>query len=315
MKYFYLLGLLFFFSCGDDSPEADVPVTGVSILPANAILSIGATVQLDVDVLPANATNKSVSWSSSNESVATVDVNGLVEGITAGDATITATTQNGSHSAQIEITVTSTSTGNQISHGGKVWDLFNSSVYTIKTNDATTLQLDLAQNALWFNGSQGGLIYQTVTGDFTFTANVNAVKRTNNNEAPDCEVCLGGLMVRNPSGASENYVHLVTGFTPGGLGAETKSTTNSTSVYVPTAPGQLPHTDGHTRHDLRIVRTGNSFTLSKKSDADADWVVLTTYDRPDLPATVTVGLNIYTSVGGGSVADLSVIYQNITIAQ
>src|SRR5688572_24430444 len=52
---------------------------------------------------------------------------------------------------------------NQITHNSQTWNLFNPGVYFIKQNNSTTLQLDLSQNALWFQGSQGGLIYQSVT--------------------------------------------------------------------------------------------------------------------------------------------------------
>jgi hypothetical protein len=56
-------------------------------------------------VLPENAANKNVSWSSSDESVATVDAYGNVDGIASGSATITATTEDGGFTATCEVTV------------------------------------------------------------------------------------------------------------------------------------------------------------------------------------------------------------------
>ncbi len=82
-----------------------VAVTGVSINPTSANLQIGGSTDLTATVLPANATDKSVSWSSSNTSVATIN-NGHVTAIAAGTATITVTTTDGGKTATCTVTVT-----------------------------------------------------------------------------------------------------------------------------------------------------------------------------------------------------------------
>lgn len=74
--------------------KSAVAVTGISVTPESATVTAGNTVQLNAEVTPANADDKTVTWSSSDTSVATVN-NGLVTGIKAGTATITATTVNG----------------------------------------------------------------------------------------------------------------------------------------------------------------------------------------------------------------------------
>ena len=67
---------------------------------------IGEAVQLSATVLPDNTTNKLVTWTSSDEEVATVDENGNVTAVSIGTATITATTTDGSNlSATCEVTV------------------------------------------------------------------------------------------------------------------------------------------------------------------------------------------------------------------
>ena len=195
---------------------------------------------------------------------------------------------------------------NVITHNNQTWNLFNPGVYSIKQNTGTTLQLDLIQNALWFQASQGGLVYRNVTGDFIITATVNGVRKSDNNQPVGCDICLGGLMARNPSNSTgENYLHVVTGVTPNGAGYETKNTTNSVSPYLATG-------DANTKHDLRIQRSGATFTLYQRLTGAGTWNVAATFNRPDLPATLFVGINIYTAQGG-AVADLSVIYENIVI--
>lgn len=82
-----------------------VPVTGVSVSPTTATLEEYQTVQLTATVAPADATNKNVSWSTSNSSVATVS-NGLVTAVSAGTANITVTTADGGFTATCAVTVT-----------------------------------------------------------------------------------------------------------------------------------------------------------------------------------------------------------------
>ena len=80
--------------------------TGVSVSPTVTTIEQGETVQLTETVLPANADDKSVTWSSSNTSIATVNSSGLVTGVSPGSATITVTTTDGSLTATCVVTVT-----------------------------------------------------------------------------------------------------------------------------------------------------------------------------------------------------------------
>ena len=77
--------------------DFSVKVTLIEVTPTEVEAEEGSEVQLSVVVLPEEATNKKVAWSSSNESVATVDNNGLVSIHKEGEATITATTTDGSN--------------------------------------------------------------------------------------------------------------------------------------------------------------------------------------------------------------------------
>lgn len=79
--------------------------SSVTVTPASATIYNGSTIQLTATVLPANANNKSVTWHSSNASVATVSSEGLVTGIASGTAVITATTVDAGKSASATITV------------------------------------------------------------------------------------------------------------------------------------------------------------------------------------------------------------------
>ncbi len=74
---------------------AKVNVTGVTLSETSAEMTLGGeTLTLTATVAPANATNKTVTWTTSDESVATV-ANGVVTAVAPGTATITATATNG----------------------------------------------------------------------------------------------------------------------------------------------------------------------------------------------------------------------------
>lgn len=83
----------------------DVVPTGVTLNKSALSMYEGDSLSLVATVLPSNATNKNVTWSSSNTSVATVDAKGMVTGKKAGTATITARTASGSKTATCAVTV------------------------------------------------------------------------------------------------------------------------------------------------------------------------------------------------------------------
>lgn len=89
-----------------------VAVTSVTVAPTSATLNVGATIQLTPTVLPSNATNKSVTYSSGNTGVATVNASGLVTAVSGGTATITVTTVDGNKTATCALTVNTTPSGN-----------------------------------------------------------------------------------------------------------------------------------------------------------------------------------------------------------
>ena len=81
------------------------PVTGITLSQDNySMLRIGETLQLEATVLPEDALNKEVRWSSSNENVCLV-INGLVVGIGYGTTIITASTIEGGYSASCVVRV------------------------------------------------------------------------------------------------------------------------------------------------------------------------------------------------------------------
>ncbi len=94
------------------------PVTGVSVTPAQATIRVGNTTTIKAIVTPDDATEKAVTWTSSDDTVATVDSNGVVTGVKVGTATITATTIDGSFAATCEVNVNRKHSSSSSSGGG-----------------------------------------------------------------------------------------------------------------------------------------------------------------------------------------------------
>ncbi len=82
-----------------------IVVSSVVVTPKTATLFVGNESRLNGNVLPENADNNEITWSSSNTAIATVDNRGTVKGIADGNVTITATSTDGNHSDSATITV------------------------------------------------------------------------------------------------------------------------------------------------------------------------------------------------------------------
>ena len=101
-------------NCIDTNPKDDkcdlckgdstIAVVKITLNKETAQLEAGATLQLTAEILPDNATDKTITWTSSNESVATVDATGKVSAVAVGEAVITA--KAGDQEDRCTITVT-----------------------------------------------------------------------------------------------------------------------------------------------------------------------------------------------------------------
>ena len=88
-----------------DVPEPDVAVTGIESERGTVDMAVGSEATLRANVLPENATNKKLNWSSADTSIATVDANGNVKGVGVGQTTITVSSDE-NPAIKKEITVT-----------------------------------------------------------------------------------------------------------------------------------------------------------------------------------------------------------------
>ena len=88
--------LVSFAACKKDSL---IYVTGVEIDATELELEVGGTAVLTATVLPEDATDKTVTWTSSAPDIESVDENGTISGLSAGNAVVTVTTTDGGKTA------------------------------------------------------------------------------------------------------------------------------------------------------------------------------------------------------------------------
>lgn len=188
--------------------------------------------------------------------------------------------------------------------GFEGWEAINPQAVRI-ARDAEALVLELIGPRLWFNTERGVLYYREIEGDFLATATVDTWKTSDPSSPPgrDGTIQLAGLMARTAVPA-ENYVFIVTGSIGSSTGIETKTTTNSASVWVQKGPGA----DGDA--ELRLCRQETTFTLSWRRPGSTDaWTRVSTFERPDLQQRLQVGVNIYTD----DVPDISARFSDLVI--
>ena len=104
-------------ACGDKSYASAVPVLGVTLDKQTMNLTAGSTGSLTATINPVNAANKSLTWTSDNTAVATVNENGVVTAVAEGTAKITVKTADGEKTAVCTVTVTAKTSGGSSSGG------------------------------------------------------------------------------------------------------------------------------------------------------------------------------------------------------
>lgn len=158
--YFAVVLLLALAACKKDPVK--VSVTGISLSPTFITLAPGESKMLSATLAPSGASNKSVSWTTDNASVATVS-GGEVKAVGIGSATITATSADGGFTATCAVTVSKTPvTAIDLSKTSLTLDI-NETVTitaTLTPSDATdkTISWSVApKDVVTFVGEGGGL--------------------------------------------------------------------------------------------------------------------------------------------------------------
>jgi uncharacterized protein YjdB/beta-glucanase (GH16 family) len=251
----------------------NVVVTGVTVSPTSASKAVGTTQQLMATVAPTNATNKNVTWSSSNAAVATVNSSGLVTAVAAGTATITVTTQDQGKTATSTITVTSNP---GVPSPWLTADIGAVGVAGNASHSGSTFTAQGSGADIWGTADEFRYIHQTVSGDVTITARVASLGNTD-------PWAKAGVMIRETTAA--NSRHAFTGVTVGnGLAFQRRLTAGAESEHTAGPAGTVPYW-------VRLTRAGNVIS-SFVSTNGTTWTQVGAATTITMATAVQVGLAV-----------------------
>ena len=159
-----------------------VPVSAVTLSKSELTLNIGATDALTASITPENATNKTLIWSSSDESVVRVSQTGNIDAVARGTATVTVKTADGDFTSACVVTVTARVTGVTLSKGSLSLGVGASETLTASIAPATadnqavswsssdTSVASVDQNGRVTAHKKGSAVISVITADGVFTA-------------------------------------------------------------------------------------------------------------------------------------------------
>ena len=154
-------------SCVVTVTEAKKEVTGVTLNKSSLNLGIGGSEVLSATVLPADATNKQVTWLSSTPSIATVSQSGVVTGVKEGTTQISVITAEGSKTAICSVTVSGQTPITPTEPGTQTGGIIDPA--TGKTAAATFsgMEIELDYTSTAYNGSdkEPGVAIQDASGN------------------------------------------------------------------------------------------------------------------------------------------------------
>ena len=239
--------------------QTDVPVTGVSLNTSTLNLIEGGTDTLTATVEPNNATNRNVTWSSDNPSVATVN-NGVVSAVSEGTATITVTAQGDStKSASCTVTVTAAT----VSVTGVTLNKTSTSLYVGDTETLTaTVAPDNATNkaVTWTssNPSVATVENGVVTALARGTAVITATAADGSGASASCTVTVSSYLPP----ATPNYRITVEATQGGTVTADPTAAKAGATVTLTPAPEE-----GYEVGEVTVTdRFGNAVEVTENAD-------------------------------------------------
>ena len=303
-----------FASCSDDDENngGTVAVTGVTIQDS-LFLGVDSTFTLVATIAPEDATNKSVTWASDDETVATVDANGVVRGIAEGTADITVTTVDGEFTDVCAVTVTANGGGGVVVGDVNVGDYYYSDGTVSSTFDESKTPVGIV-----FHVFENGTVSDTeLAADFPACNHglVVSLAGINNTVWSSHAAALG----YNAQVTDQNYFATILGFVPGCENIDIMNTTamngySNTKAYK-TFNDYNDESQQYVIIEQQFIPDG---TEDEEGKPNGEWVDV------NIPVHVNIldSLDIFTVVAPAdytsgwfvpSAAEVAMIGENITV--
>ena len=271
-----------------ENPEEPVvvPVESVTIKGQQPVVHGGASFQLTAEVLPNNATNKIVTWSSSHPDYISVDTQGnvTIKGYTAETITITATstadkTKTASWKFNIEkatvtaISVTPADMTLTLNDGSEVSANITTAIEPAIATDYTTVNYAVTSGAEYIKVDANGVVTAVAEGEAVVTVTVGSLTKTVNvtvNPVPDVEIPVTNITVTNSADkVYKKRTNVTINFTL------TPTTTTDTMVSYTTqsGSGNLPTANGTGSFEFTNVQGGETVTFTTAKGQQATYTI------------------------------------------
>ncbi len=258
-----------------------VAVTGVTLDKSTATLELGDNLTLVPTIAPSNATNKNVTWKSSNETVATVDATGKVVALKAGTATITVTTADGNKTATCTVTVNDETPSTIPVTGVSL----NKATATLEIGDNLTLVATIApsnatnRNVTWKSDNTAvatvdatGKVVALKAGTATIT-----VTTEDGNKTATCEITVNDAATEPGQPVANELVFDYDYFIANCGAAEKVKTTQQVVVGIYTVASGVYYettSSGLTGKVINTQGAANAFTFTVTGDTNAVYAVI-----------------------------------------
>jgi hypothetical protein len=187
------------------------------------------------------------------------------------------------------------------------WEYLNKGLFiAFKHEDSTVMVPILKCN--WEDKETSGMMYKTMSGDFSIEAKMSLRKRSNPSQEPDNGFQQGGIIVRSPEANGENY--LICSMGTGGSDVPKyffKRTTNNRTKMSVIKAGRLTGW-------LRIVKKGTTLVAYKKTNESDDWIKVDNYESGWPKTDMQVGFAVMARFAGDGPKqhpDVQAIFSNI----
>lgn len=275
-------------SIGASGPAGPVAVTGVTLDKTSLSIEAGQTAQLTATVQPGNADNQSVTWSSSDNNVVSVDATGKITANAKGSATITVTTADGGKTATCTVTVTEPAA--PVAVTGVTLNKNNTTIYTGRTETLTaTIQPADATNkaVTWTSDNTGvatvnnGVVTGVSVGSATITA-----KTADGGFTATCTVTVEEAPIVHPTGVSisKTSINLQIGGSETLTATVTPADANNKNVTWSTSDATVATVDKNGK--VTGIKAGNAtITATTEDGGKTATCSVTVTAGPPVPST------------------------------